>query len=144
MALVRTNYPIFNNLFDNLLSTELNDWREPEYAFGKTVPKVNIKSDDQGYTVEMAVPGLQKSDFNIELDNDLLTISAERKAEQNEEKGNYTRKEFSYHSFKRSFTLPETADGEKISAAYENGVLLVAIPKKEEAKPKTPLSISVA
>lgn len=133
-------------LFDDFLTT---DWFGGTANTGKIVnnaPAVNVKETDEDFYIELAVPGLSKEDFNIELDNDVLTISSETKSEKEtiENKGKYTRKEFSYSSFKRSFSLPDTVEGTAIEASYENGVLLVAIPKKEEAKiqPKRLIEIS--
>ena len=92
----------------------------------------------------MAAPGLQKKDFRIDLANDVLTISSEKKVENETKKGQqFTRREFSYQSFSRSFTLPNTVDSEKISATYENGILRVLIPKKEEAKTKPARTIEI-
>lgn len=129
-------------LFDRLFYTDPfnRDFSETN----TTLPSVNIKENEDKFSVEMAVPGFSKSDFNIELNNNELTISSERK-EENEQKedGRYTRREFSYQSFRRSFTLPNTVDGEKISAQYKNGVLQVSIPKREEAKPKPPKQIAI-
>jgi len=134
MTLVSTNYPTLSSLFDNMFDTEVSDWKRKNYsATQTTLPKVNIFEDKDGFTVEMAVPGMKKEDFEIKLDQNLLTISSEKNDEKKEVK--YVRREFAYQSFKRSFTLPEAADDEKISAAYEQGVLRVSIPKKEEAKP---------
>lgn len=145
MALVKSNYPTFSTLLDEFFHNELGDWRSQNFsATQTTLPKVNIKEDDNGFDVEMAAPGMKKDDFKIELDHNLLTISSEKKEEQNHDEGNYSKKEFSYQSFQRSFTLPQSADGEKIHAAYEDGILHIAIPKKEEAKPKPPKSIAVA
>lgn len=112
---------------------------------GFNTPAVNVKETDNDFKVELAAPGLNKEDFNIELDNDVLTISSELKSEkETKEEGKYTRKEFSYQAFKRSFTLPETIDGTGINASYDNGVLAVTLPKKEEAKvqPKRLIEIS--
>ena len=92
----------------------------------------------------MAAPGLTKDDFKINIENELLTVSAEKKSEQNEKTEKYTRKEFSLTSFKRSFTLPDFADVEKIAASYENGIMALVIPKKEEAKPKPVREIRIA
>ncbi len=111
-----------------------------------SLPAVNIEEKEDKYSLEMAAPGKSKKDFNIELDNDLLTISSEVKEEnQTEDKErNFTRREFSYESFKRSFTLPETIDTSKIKATYKNGVLTLDLPKREEAKtqPKRMIDIS--
>lgn len=132
-------------LFDDLFTTDWLGGTTNVNKIGFNTPAVNIKETEDDYAVELAAPGLVKEDFNIELDNDLLIISSEKKSEnESEEKGKYTRKEFSYTSFKRSFTLPETADADKIEASYENGMLLIKLPKKEEAKvqPKRLIEIS--
>jgi len=115
--------------------------------FQKTkVPAVNIKENETVYTVELAAPGLKKDDFIIEVDKNLLTISSEQKSEQNEqdENGKYSRREFSFQSFKRSFNLPETINEDEIKAIYENGLLIVQLPKKEEALPKAKRLIEIA
>jgi HSP20 family protein len=109
-----------------------------------TMPAVNIKETKEDFVVEVAAPGMKKEDFKIELDNNLLVISSE-KEEQNEEKkeGDFTRREFSYQSFKRSFTLPKTIEDSKIGAHYNDGVLRITLPKKEEAKEKPRKLISI-
>ncbi|WP_312763562.1 Hsp20/alpha crystallin family protein [Epilithonimonas sp.] len=146
MALVKTNYPLFGNLFDDFFGTELADWRNQNYsATNTTLPKVNIKEDENGFVVEMAAPGMKKGDFKINVDNSLLTISSQKQEEQKEGDGEkYTRREFAYHAFTRSFTLPNSADADKVSASYNDGILTVTIPKKEEAKPKPPKSIEIS
>lgn len=105
---------------------------------GKNIPAVNIKETNEDFSVEVAAPGMQKEDFKIELDNNLLSISTEIKEEHESEdktdEGKFTRREFSYSSFKRSFTLPDSIDAQKIDASYENGVLNIHLPKREEAK----------
>ena len=126
------------NLFDKLFSNELEGWNRNHFSdTNTTLPSVNIKENTDVYQVEVAAPGFDKSDFNIELNNDLLTISSE-KQEKNEvnDDEKITKQEFSYQSFTRSFTLPDLVDEENISAKYENGILSISIPKKEEAKPK--------
>jgi HSP20 family protein len=97
---------------------------------GKWMPAVNIKDTAEGYLVDMSVPGFEKDSFKVELDGDILTVHGEIKKESSEEEENYTRKEFTRNSFKRSFTIPDHADTESISCAYENGVLKLNIPKK--------------
>lgn len=92
----------------------------------------------------MAAPGLKKSDFKLDLNNQVLSISTEKKEEHEEKEENYTRKEFGYTSFKRTFTLPDTVDDEKITANYQDGVLNILLPKKEEAKQKTARSIEIS
>lgn len=137
MTLVKSNRSLFPSIWSGFFD---DDWLGTPNAFqaGTSVPAVNIKDTADGYEVEMAVPGMKKDDFHIDLDNNLLSISAEEKQEnaEKDDDGNYTRREFSYKSFKRSFTLPESVASEKISAKYTDGVLYIVIPKKEEAKPK--------
>lgn len=111
---------------------------------GMTLPKVNIKETKDEYFVDIAVPGMKKSDFNIDLDNEVLTISAEVKSEEKNENENFTRREFGYTSFKRTFTLPDTIDDSKIKAAYEDGILSINLPKREEAKPKPSRVIEIS
>lgn len=109
-----------------------------------TLPSVNIKENDEEFEVEVAAPGLEKKDFNIEIKNNMLTISSEKKSESKQKEGEqYTRQEFSYQSFCRSFTLPNSVDIEKIEAKYIDGILNILIPKKEEAKPKPAKKITI-
>jgi HSP20 family protein len=110
-----------------------------------TLPSVNIKESPDEFEVELAAPGFVKADFNIELNHDMLTISSEKQVENETKDGQqFARREFSYQSFSRSFTLPNTADSDKIRAKYDNGILRVSIPKKEEAKPKPAKQIAIA
>lgn len=103
------------------------------------------KEDVEGFDVEVAAPGFKKADFNIELNNDQLTISSEKKAnEEMKEDEAFTRREFSYQSFSRTFTLPRIVETDKIKAKYENGILRITIPKKEEAKPKPSRQIAIS
>ena len=144
MTLARfNNYP---SLFDQLFDTDLFDWSNRNYSeTNTTVPSVNIKENADAFNVEMAVPGFDKEDFKIALDHNVLTISSEKKVENETKEGErFTRHEYSYQSFSRSFTLPEAANGDKISAKYENGILNVEIPKREEAKPKPMRQIAIA
>ena len=130
------------SLFDRFFS---NDVFNRDYSeTNTTLPSVNIKETEDKFGVEVAVPGFNKKDFNIELNNNELTISSEKEEKHEDKVGErYTRREFSYQSFKRSFTLPDSVDGEKISAKYTNGVLHVDIPKREEAKPKPARQIDI-
>ena len=117
----------FNDLFD------LNPKTNQDST--KSIPSVNVKETETAFHVELAAPGLKKEDFNISVENNVLTISSEQKREESttEEDGKYSRKEFSYSSFSRSFTLDEQhTDTEKISASYDAGVLSLSIPKKPE------------
>ncbi len=126
-----SNYSAFNDLFDSLLKDSYVNDR----ALSR-VPAVNIAEADHAFEIELAAPGLKKEDFKLNLEKNVLTISAEKKAETSEkdEKKIMARKEFSYSTFSRSFTLPEIADVNNITATYENGLLNVVIAKKEEAK----------
>ncbi|WP_461790726.1 Hsp20/alpha crystallin family protein [Pedobacter sp.] len=125
----RNTAPYFNNVFDSLFSDALNK----NYGISK-MPAVNIAETAVSYKIELAAPGLNKEDFKIELKKDNLSVWAEKKSEQTEEQKDYTRKEFEYLSFARSFVLPEGVDTEKISAEYLNGVLNITLGKKEPAK----------
>ena len=131
-------FPTFPSFVDNFLSRDLMDWNDSNFS-GKnsTIPAVNIKENDESFVIEVAAPGMTKDNFTVNLDGDRLLITSEMKDEKSENGANYTRLEFSYRSFQRSFTIPEeTVDGEKINAKYTDGILLITLPKKEEVKPK--------
>ena len=98
------------------------------------VPAVNITEQKDDYMVSLAAPGLKKEDFKIDVDGNMLTISSEKEEKKEEKEARYTRKEYSYSSFERCFTLPDGVNKEKIEAHYENGLLKLVLPKKEEAK----------
>lgn len=140
MNLIKRNTVPFPSIIDELLKP---DWIGGMQSFNTNVPAVNIKETDTSFGIELAAPGKTKEDFNIEIDHNVLTISSESRTENEETKEKYTRKEFNYSSFRRAFTLPETVNTENINATYENGVLHVALPKKEEALPKPKRSIAI-
>jgi len=145
MDLVRfsNNVPsIFNRFFDN----EMLDWNNRHFSnTNTTLPSVNIKENTDEFLVEVAAPGLKKIDFNIEVENDTLTISSEKQLENEEKEGErVTKREFSYQSFTRSFSLPVLVERENITAKYEDGILNITIPKKEEAKPQPPKKIEIS
>ena len=144
MTLVRHQNQL-PDLFDRFFNTELEGWNRNHYSqTNTTLPAVNIKEDKDQFVVEVAAPGFDKSDFKIELNNDTLTISSEKQISKEEKDGErISKQEFSYQSFTRSFTLPELVEDEKISAKYLNGILVINIPKKEEAKPKPIKQIKV-
>ena len=128
------NFPTWSNWLDDIFNRDLQSVFTSNFNTGITLPKVNIKETADDFMVEMAVPGLKKSDFRLDLDNQVLSVSTETK-EENEHKGeNYTRREFGYSSFKRTFTLPESVNDEKINANYNDGILSILLPKREEAK----------
>jgi HSP20 family protein len=146
MAIVKRNedYPVWPSMFNDFWKDWMDFTSRHFSSTNTTLPSVNIKEDKEGYEVELAAPGFDKSDFKVELNNDVLTISSDKKVENETKEGEqFTRKEFSYQSFSRSFTLPNTVDSEKISAKYENGILKLCIPKKEEAKPKPSKQIEI-
>jgi len=121
--------PGFNDVFESILNdTFFND------RMVSRVPAANISETPEKYHVELAAPGLKKSDFKLSLDRNVLNISVEQRSENNDNQKNYTKREFSYSSFVRSFTLPESADQNSIDATYKDGVLQIDIAKKEEAK----------
>jgi HSP20 family protein len=109
-----------------------------------TVPAVNIKEDEKNYVLDFAIPGIDKKDLKIDINEDVLTISSETKNEGEDQKDGYRRKEYSYSSFSRSFYLPENVNRDKIEANYKDGVLSVALPKQEEEKNKTVKTIEIS
>ena len=151
MSLVKRNSPMFNSfpmLFDDFFNQDMFNWNNSNFSdTNTTIPAVNIKETPEHYMVEVAAPGLTKQDFKVELDQNLLTISSE-KSNQSEEGGEdqkYSRKEFSYQSFRRTFNLQkDVVDIDKIQAKYDNGLLHLTIPKKEEAKQKPPRLIQIS
>ncbi|MBC3758897.1 Hsp20/alpha crystallin family protein [Hyunsoonleella sp. SJ7] len=135
----------WSNWIDDLFNTEaIPSVFANEFSTGFSMPKVNIMETNDDYFIELAVPGFKKDDFNIDLDNEVLSISTEHKEETETSEGNYTRKEFGYSSFKRTFSLPEYIDESKIKATYEEGILTVKLPKREEAKPKPSRTIEIS
>ena len=106
-------------------------------------PGVNVSEDEKGYTIEVAVPGIARDDFNLEIESDVLTISTELKENKDEQKQNFLRREFDYQSFKRRFQLPETVDQEQIKASCDAGILTLSLPKMEEEIQKAPRQIEV-
>ena len=145
----RRNHDGFSDLplfFNDMLTKDIFNWGLGNFSnTGTTIPAVNVKEGADNFEVEMAAPGMKKDDFRIELDGNMLTISSERQHQQEEKDGEkYSRKEFSYQSFYRTFQLPkEVVDADKINARYENGVLHLTIPKREEVKQKPPRTIEI-
>lgn len=120
--------PFVNSVFDNLFNDSFISDR-----LVTRIPAVNITESEQAFAIELAAPGLQKSDFKINVDKNIISISVEKSEKDTGEDKLYSKKEFSYNSFTRSFTLPETVDYSSIDAGYENGILEVKIGKKEDA-----------
>lgn len=135
------------SLFDDFFSKDILNWGQNNNSTtNTTIPLVNIKETNGNFEVEMAAPGMRKNDFKVELDGNVLTITSEKRDENEvKEDERYTRREFSYQSFQRSFQLPkEVVDADKIEAKYDNGVLRLVVPKKEEAKAKPPKMIQIS
>ncbi len=149
MTLIRSNsfLPTFPRFFDDFFTKDFFDWGTHNHSItNTTIPSVNILEGNDGFTVEMAAPGMHKKDFEIHLDNETLTISSKKELKNEMKEGDrFTRQEFSYQSFQRSFHLPKSVvDESKIKAKYENGILRVLIPKREEAKALPPRQIAIA
>ncbi|MBT2162092.1 Hsp20/alpha crystallin family protein [Zobellia barbeyronii] len=133
MSVVKRNNLAFPALMNEIFKP---DWFGGMENTNGNAPAVNIKDNEKSFDLELIVPGRKKEDFNIEVDNELLTISSEFKNEEEVKEENYTRREFRFSSFKRAFTLPESINVDAIKADYVDGVLKVELPKKEEALPK--------
>ena len=133
MSITKRNDVLFPSLMNEIFRP---DWFGGTENVRMAVPAVNIKENEKNFELELFVPGRNKEDFTMELDDSLLTISSEVKEVNEDSKENYTRKEFTISSFKRVFTLPETVATDKIDATYEGGILKFNLPKKEEALPK--------
>ncbi|HPE33950.1 MAG TPA: Hsp20/alpha crystallin family protein [Bacteroidales bacterium] len=144
MALAKfRNKDMFPSIFREFFDRDFFDTANMGFN-DSTMPAVNIKETKDDFLVEVAAPGLKKEDFKIELDNNLLIISSEKEDRKEESKeGEYTRQEFSYQSFKRTFTLPSTIEEKDIKAKYKDGILNITLPKKEEAKEKPKKMISI-
>ena len=149
-SMVKSNgsvFPTVPSLFDDFFN---RDWFDSSLAnwrtSGASLPAVNVMETNDDFRIEVAAPGMKRGDFRVELDNNVLTISSERedKSEEKDANGNYTRREFSYQSFQRSFSLPENKVlGDKITARYVDGILYVTVPKSEDAKVKPAKQIAV-
>jgi HSP20 family protein len=133
MSLVKKQEKNFPSVFSDLFDSDKFFGNSFFKDFEKTFPATNVKETDKEYKIELAAPGFKKEDFKVSLDNEILSISAETKNEKKEENEKFTRKEFSYNSFSRSFQLPKSANGDKINAKYENGILKLDVSKKAEA-----------
>ena len=141
-------FPTLTGFFDDLFGRDLFNWGTTNFSStNTTIPAVNIKETNDSFEVEVAAPGMKKDDFKVQLDGNTLTISSESQQETNEGNNDekYSRREFSYQSFQRMFVLPkDVVDEDKIAARYENGILKLEIPKREEAKKKGPRVINIA
>jgi len=131
--------PFFNNFSDDLFQNFPSLFRDGQNAYNmKHSTPVNVIETESGYRLDVVAPGLNKEDFKVELENNILTISVEKKAEEEKKDEKFVRREYTFQSFKRSFTIDEKSiDAENISAQYVNGVLTLNLPRKEEVKAST-------
>ena len=134
--------PNFFDIFDGILGNNIADFTGSDYLAKS--PSVNIIETDNSYDLELSVPGFNKENISINVENDVLTIKGETKTEKEENKKSYTRHEFSYSSFTRSFNLNDQVRGDKIGADYKDGILTITIPKKEEAKKSLAREIKIS
>ena len=140
----RSNWPAL--MTDNWLTDFFDNNRFFDADWMKRfqeIPAVNVREKNNEFLIELAAPGLKKKDFEITVENGILTIMAERKEEKEQKDENFTRKEFSYENFTRSFTLPENVNPEKVDAHYEDGILMLTVAKKEVVAEKKPKAIAV-
>ncbi len=141
-TLIRSEFvPRFGSLLENFFGNQLTPFVQSEWF--QTVPAVNITENDESFTIEVAAPGLSKEDFKLHLDNDILKIRVQKERQSESKDERYTRKEFNFTSFERSFNLPRTIDSEQITATYQDGLMKINLPKKPEARPKTPRVIDI-
>lgn len=141
---VNPSFPSFINKF---FEGDLMDWSNSNFAgTNSTLPAVNIRETKDEFLIDLAAPGMSKEDFKVDYDNGRMTISSEFREKQKENQGEkYTRREFSYLSFQRTFDIPETlVNGEKINASYSDGILHILLPKREEIKPKPAREIKIS
>jgi HSP20 family protein len=142
MNLIRKQNPFFPSLVDELFN---QDRRVRTSSISSTTPAVNIIEQDTQFLIELAAPGNKKEDFEIEIEDGILSISSSSNKEDNtSEKETFTRHEFSYNSFRRSFTIPESVDNSSIEASYSEGVLLIKLLKLEEALPQPKKLITIS
>lgn len=131
MSLVRWNnrsfFPNVSSLFDGFFNDDVEVLNTNNKAL--SVPAVNVVENDDDYTLELAAPGKTKEDFDIKIDKGMLSISSEQEEENESENKNYTRKEYSYSSFNRSFNLPEEVNDDDVKASYQDGILSIVLPK---------------
>ena len=140
MNLIRKQTPFFPSLVDDFMNQE---WNSKLLSSSISQPAVNIIEKEKQFEIELAAPGMQKDHFTIEMEEGIFSISANQKEEKTSEKGKFTRREFSYDSFRRSFTLPESVELAKIEANYAEGVLHISLPKRKEALPQPKKLITV-
>jgi HSP20 family protein len=121
--------PAFHNFFSDMLENDFPAFRP--FVNGNGLPAVNISENEKNFHLELSIPGFSKEEIELAIDQDTLNVSGEKKTSAEQDEKRYSRKEFSFQNFKRSFTLPENVDQEKIAARFEHGILLIELPKKE-------------
>lgn len=140
-TLFRPLLPGFRSMFDDFMRPMgLGDHHE-DYV---TMPAVNIRETDRGFQLELAAPGLQKTDFRIAVEQGMLSIAAEQRAEAEDQRGRYTRREFRYTAFTRSFHLPEGVREEAITARYQDGILTLELPRDNQPEPEKGRTIAIS
>lgn len=142
MSLVKWNkkeglFPSFSSVYDDFFGKDYFSALE----IGTSIPAVNVSETKKNYVLDMAVPGAKKDEINLEIDGNVLRIFAEHKEEKNEEKKDFSRREFQYNSFERRFTLPDNTDKSSVEANYDNGILKISIPKVENHKSSNKIKI---
>lgn len=138
---------LFSSFFgSSAFDRDLLDWGNDFFPsrLGINVPTANVSETPKEYKLELAAPGLDRKDFKVEIDNGVLTISAEKEEEKNEKEGGYSKREYSFNSFSRSFALPDNVRDSSIDAKYENGVLRIVIPKEKETPAKLARKVEVS
>ena len=143
----RSFFPTIPSLFEDMFNRDWTNFPAATNSGEGSLPAVNVRETDHAYELDVAAPGMTKNDFKIELDNNVLIISAEKesKKEDKDKEGNYSRREFNYQSFVRTFSLPERlVKGDAIAANYKDGILHVSIPKTEEGKHKNVKQIAIS
>ncbi|MBP0611886.1 Hsp20 family protein [Chryseobacterium sp. cx-311] len=123
-----------NSFFDDFITKDLFEFNRPKFSPSEaTLPSVNVLEQKDSFEIQVAAPGIKKENFKIDLERNVLTVGSETReeTEQKDSDGSFTRREFNYSSFSRSFTLPDSVDADRIEAAYENGILKITVPKKD-------------
>ena len=147
MTLARLSDGLFHSYLDRFLDGNLMNFNDSNFAgTNSTLPAVNVKESDNEFCIDVAAPGMSKEDFQVNYENGSLTITSEKKAGHEEKNGErVTRKEFSYQAFQRSFNVPQNiVNADKIEAKYEDGILHIKLPKREEARPKPAKAIKIS
>ncbi len=145
MTLVRKNTaPYVPSILEELFNTDWLGGRTSNFVAPLKSPAVNILEQDQSFRIEVAAPGYIKADFQLELDNQILILKVDKEDNNDIQKEQFARREFSIASFERSFKIPKSVDVLKIKATYNNGILVIALPKKKEAQVQPPRSIEIA